>query len=250
MIDPLCRLIQESLAHMPPEKHAAFKTACNAATAQALREVVENLSKDAFQCSNGGWDEIKGKWRNVRQEYAARHQELELERTAARLGPAGPELPEATFQAIAWVSEQGKSEDLRALEQVKKTAALPPEEAELINRAITSIEKREVEPAVNFYILTCIGDALIPDVANAFGHADGLFVSVFHKGARRLEGILDVSHDGEAIEWYPREEARPCEGGLELDLLVPGTQARRGRLRFQSDGKVLAWRPAAAQAGP
>jgi hypothetical protein len=97
----------------------------------------------------------------------------------------------------------------------------------------------DIEPEVGFYILTELGDALVPDVGNAYRHDDGHFVSIFHKGTHDLEGVLDVGHDGKTIYWYPVDKAQAGD----REVQVQGTKGKQGVLHIHSDGKVLAWNP-------
>jgi hypothetical protein len=261
--EPLRILLQNSLPHMPPEKRKVFAARAMQGLGEVLGNFVGALSKDASQCSNGGWDEIKAEWPQVRNDYLAAANRLRLQNAARSLRRPNPEILESFFQASALASEQGNEEDWRALEVCKEYVADVPEAKTILDAAMTLLEERESErpaeppsqplpppleavirPAVNFYLLTRLGDALFALLGGAVRHEQGVFVPVLHKGDRRWQGVLDVSADGEYIAWYSLTNAERCEDGLEIAIVHRDTGQRRGMLRLQPERNHMDWQPA------
>jgi hypothetical protein len=261
-VAPLGALLQKSLRHMPPEKRSAFAERAMQELGEVLSNLVAALSKDASECSDAAWDKIKDAWLQLRNDYRARANRLKLQNAAKSMSPSTPEMFEALFQASALVSEKGEEEDWRALEGCKKFVAAVPEARKILEAASTSREEAEIgrsaaaplrfpdrfldsviRPAINFYILTELGDALFALLGRRVQHEDGVFVPVLHRGRPGWEGVLDVSFDGEYIAWYeiPIEEQR--EAGLEIAIVHRDTGQRRGVLRLEPERNHMDWQP-------
>jgi hypothetical protein len=134
LIIELENLFIEIEKQLPLEKKFQFGDRVNLTLRQFGINIINGVAKDAKECSNGEWIEIKPivQKRLDRVETLMRRQDLKY--------PSNPENFEATLR---WMVEQGEEEDLDLIRKVKKTLPYSSTEiSQLLKIAEQRISKR------------------------------------------------------------------------------------------------------------
>ncbi len=106
-IKDLSKLLVETKKYVVPEKKQEFEFRA----ASTLDNFIEVLSKEANNCSNGGWSKIVGKWHELPAKYKT------IKRRYILLNPPSEE---DFIASLWWMIEQGGEEDLALIREVKK----------------------------------------------------------------------------------------------------------------------------------
>ncbi|OGW18100.1 MAG: hypothetical protein A3G93_02955 [Nitrospinae bacterium RIFCSPLOWO2_12_FULL_45_22] len=130
----LANIFQELMAVLKDSKKAILPENENkfcARAADILLSDIMKLSKIAWDCSNGGWIEIRGRWQDIRRKVEMASRRFNL------LSPLGQKYFEADLRR--WVIECGLRQDQNIIRQLKKDPLYP---SEAINRLFEMAEKR------------------------------------------------------------------------------------------------------------
>lgn len=119
-------LIVEIVGQLPPEKQTQFERRVK----NFGIKIINGIAKDAKECSNGEWIEIKQIVQKKLDHVVA------LRRREDLINPSNYEDFEAS---IWWMSEQGKEEDLELIHKIKKA---PPYTTSDINQLLEIAEQR------------------------------------------------------------------------------------------------------------
>ncbi len=126
-------VLKESEQHVVSDKREAFAQRARTSVFDQMKQLIRTLVKEAKECSNGGWDDLRPMWSKVFAEADEQQARLEL---------SAPIAGENLEPNIRFIAARGNAQDLEPLLQSKVMLEAAGEKAEVVDEAARRLRRR------------------------------------------------------------------------------------------------------------